>query len=177
MSSLRAMAIMAERSRSPYRRRQYCRQQFLFLYAATSSHGLWLRYQPGSELAEWFRKRVGTLLVFGRVPHDVHDRLSAPIGADKESRNKFGLGAAVEVGNRALSRRASEARRPCHKHPICPTARQATIRLRMIRNSLSAVHALAIDGFPLSQFPAFQQHQDRWRRDLASTRNTALPSR
>jgi len=22
---------------------------------------LWLRYQPGSELAEWFRKRVGTL--------------------------------------------------------------------------------------------------------------------
>jgi hypothetical protein len=23
--------------------------------------GLWLRYQPGSELAEWFRKRVGTL--------------------------------------------------------------------------------------------------------------------
>jgi transposase len=22
---------------------------------------LWLRYQPGSELAEWFRERVGTL--------------------------------------------------------------------------------------------------------------------
>ena len=22
---------------------------------------LWLRYQPGSELAEWFRKRVGML--------------------------------------------------------------------------------------------------------------------
>jgi len=22
---------------------------------------LWLRYQPGSDLAEWFRKRVGTL--------------------------------------------------------------------------------------------------------------------
>ena len=22
---------------------------------------LWLRYQPGSELAQWFRKRVGTL--------------------------------------------------------------------------------------------------------------------
>ena len=22
---------------------------------------LWFRYQPGSELAEWFRKRVGTL--------------------------------------------------------------------------------------------------------------------
>ena len=22
---------------------------------------LWLRYQPGSEMAEWFRKRVGTM--------------------------------------------------------------------------------------------------------------------